>query len=255
MYSQCLEIYGLATHQMKLPKKAQDYYNQDSYIENAAACAERMHIDEVNIIKRYLDFNPGWKTLEIGCGKGILKDEFPNWTGLDVSKKALEQIPPKYPTILAPAEKIPIKDNVFDLVVMFDTIEHVQDPKKALQEAARVLKPGGYLIIRSPQLVWSKRQLETTRAPIILIKELTNRILDEFNLFIGNKIGFRFLENTPDYTKIGADWDATYLFSPHNVLLYLESNFNMQCLNKRNFPARLGINATKEKVMIFQKRD
>jgi ubiquinone/menaquinone biosynthesis C-methylase UbiE len=233
--------------------KVANYYNQQSYIENAVQCAQKRHFIEIEKIKRYIKFEPNWKTLEIGCSKGVLKDEFPNWTGLDISKKALANIPEKYPTILAPAEKIPIKDKSFNLVVMFDTIEHLQAPKQALNEAIRVLKPEGYLIIRSPQLIWSPRRLKSIKAPFIVLKELIARIADEIKYFLGEKVKFRFLKNIPDYTKIGADWDATYLFSPHNILLFLKSGYGMVCLNQKLFPLRLGIDATYQKIMIFQK--
>lgn len=40
-------------------------------------------------------------------------------------------------------EKLPYQDNTFDLVVSFYTLEHVASVKKVIEEATRVLKPGG----------------------------------------------------------------------------------------------------------------
>ncbi|RUS46467.1 methyltransferase domain-containing protein [Cohnella sp. AR92] len=45
---------------------------------------------------------------------------------------------------------LPFRNGVFDLVVSFETIEHVPDGSEWLKEAARVLKPGGRLIISTP---------------------------------------------------------------------------------------------------------
>jgi len=42
------------------------------------------------------------------------------------------------------------EDNKFDLVVSFETIEHIPDYQKFLAEISRVLKPGGYLVISTP---------------------------------------------------------------------------------------------------------
>ncbi len=240
---------------LKIPRKVLTYYNSDRYIEDAARCAKKKHFKDIKKVKTWLKFKKNWKTLEIGCGSGILKDEFPNWTGLDLSKKALSKIPPKYTTVLASGEKIPLKDNSFNSVIMFDIIEHFQNPKRALKETVRVLKPEGYLVIRSPQLVWSPKRLKSIKAPFIITKELILRIINELEYLFGKRVRFRFLKNTPDYTKIGADWDATYLFSPHNILLFLKSNFGMKCLNQRIFPLRLGIDATHKKIMIFQKQN
>ena len=48
------------------------------------------------------------------------------------------------------AEDIAYEDNRFDIVLMEDVMEHVQDPKKVIQECYRVLKLGGKLIIKFP---------------------------------------------------------------------------------------------------------
>lgn len=45
----------------------------------------------------------------------------------------------------ASGEKLPYKDNTFDVVVSFHTLEHVQNVQKVLAESTRVLKRGGYL--------------------------------------------------------------------------------------------------------------
>ena len=43
------------------------------------------------------------------------------------------------------AEKLPFGDNSFDLIYSTNVLEHVKDPKMVLNEAIRVLKPGGFL--------------------------------------------------------------------------------------------------------------
>jgi len=48
------------------------------------------------------------------------------------------------------AENMPYQNNSFDIVLMEDVLEHVEDPKKVIQECYRVLKLGGKLIIKFP---------------------------------------------------------------------------------------------------------
>lgn len=48
------------------------------------------------------------------------------------------------------AENMPYQDDSFDIILMEDVLEHVQDPKKVIQECYRVLKLGGKLIIKIP---------------------------------------------------------------------------------------------------------
>lgn len=47
-------------------------------------------------------------------------------------------------------EKLPFKDESFDLIVSFQVLEHTQSPKQVLWESIRVLKPGGYLYFVIP---------------------------------------------------------------------------------------------------------
>jgi len=45
---------------------------------------------------------------------------------------------------------LPLPDDAFDLVVCFEVIEHVPDPLAAIEELARVLAPGGALVVSTP---------------------------------------------------------------------------------------------------------
>src|SRR3989344_4852177 len=47
-------------------------------------------------------------------------------------------------------EKLPFRDNSFDLAVSFYTLEHVQSVGQVIKEATRVLKPGGYIFFEVP---------------------------------------------------------------------------------------------------------
>jgi SAM-dependent methyltransferase len=52
--------------------------------------------------------------------------------------------------IVADAEQLPFAGGAFDVVTCDDTIEHVLDPARALSEIARVVRPGGHLLLISP---------------------------------------------------------------------------------------------------------
>lgn len=53
-------------------------------------------------------------------------------------------------------EKMSYDDQSFDLVMMNDVLEHVQDPEKTMQECWRVLRPGGNVMIRFPSFKMMK---------------------------------------------------------------------------------------------------
>lgn len=71
-------------------------------------------------------------------------------TGVDVYPTAIHFAKVKYPHInflVTDAHKLPFNKNSFDLVICYETIEHVINPKKLLQEIRRVTKQEGTAII------------------------------------------------------------------------------------------------------------
>ena len=52
------------------------------------------------------------------------------------------------------ATSLPFPDAVFDVVTMFDVLEHIPDETLAAREAMRVLRPGGWLLLSSPNARW-----------------------------------------------------------------------------------------------------
>jgi SAM-dependent methyltransferase len=60
-------------------------------------------------------------------------------------------------------EPIPYEDAWFDLVVFASVIEHLYNPHRALEEIARVLKPGGLLLVEAPNAVAFGRRLDALR--------------------------------------------------------------------------------------------
>ena len=52
--------------------------------------------------------------------------------------------------LVEPDRPLPLHDNVFDLVLCAETVEHVRDVALLLSEARRVLRPGGHLAVTTP---------------------------------------------------------------------------------------------------------
>lgn len=56
----------------------------------------------------------------------------------------------KFTFLLGDALNLAFPENSFDVVVMNDFMEHIYDPERALEEAMRVLKPGGRIYVNFP---------------------------------------------------------------------------------------------------------
>src|SRR5271168_5208728 len=99
-------------------------------------------------------FVAGKRVLDIACGEGygaaaLQKAGAARVIGVDVSESACRHACSKYGLDARPgtAEKIPLPDSSVDVIVSFETIEHVPNPIGFLDECARILTPGGRLII------------------------------------------------------------------------------------------------------------
>lgn len=97
------------------------------------------------------------RVLDIACGEGygaaaLQKAGAIHVIGVDVSELACSHVRSKYglDARVGSAEQIPLSNGSVDIVVSFETIEHVSNPGRFLDECARVLAPGGRLIISTP---------------------------------------------------------------------------------------------------------
>lgn len=96
--------------------------------------------------------------LDVGCGeaialkalldKGIKSDKI---TGVDINKKAIAYAKKNIPDarfVVSDIRSLPFKSKAFDLVICLETLEHIHECKKALEEIMRVSNK--YIIISVP---------------------------------------------------------------------------------------------------------
>lgn len=90
----------------------------------------------------------GW-ALDLGGGRGGMRTPLCR-LGYKYVNLDIHLFDNGEPSIVGSAHKLPFKDEVFDLVVSKDSLEHFLDPWMAVKEVYRVLKPGGLFIIWVP---------------------------------------------------------------------------------------------------------
>ncbi len=111
---------------------------------------------------RYLiaqQYVKGLRVLDVASGEGygshLLSLHAANVVGVDVSADAVAHAATRYPTgnlsyVTASCVQIPEPDASFDVIVSFETIEHINEHEAFLREVDRLLAPGGLFIISSP---------------------------------------------------------------------------------------------------------
>lgn len=108
-----------------------------------------------------LDAGPGDRILDVGCGTGALLHALSvssspssatgQLTGIDPSREMLDvaliKLGPLVRLVEASAEDLPFRDGAFDIVVSTSVFHYLRQPRQALQEIGRVLRPGGRVVI------------------------------------------------------------------------------------------------------------
>jgi ubiquinone/menaquinone biosynthesis C-methylase UbiE len=101
----------------------------------------------------------GRDVLDVGCNTGYGTIRFApiagRIVGVDVSPRAIEAARQRAPEgrpefILTTGFELPFPPSTFDLVTSFQVLEHVPDPAAFLRELARVARPGGTVILATP---------------------------------------------------------------------------------------------------------
>ncbi len=138
----------------------------EGYAEWAAsyddAKANPMIDAEQRVVRPLLErlVTPGCVALDVACGTGrhaeFLFELGCDTTGVDSSPEMLDVARSKVPAArfeVGTFESLPLANDVFDFAVCALALCHLPDPTPGIREIARVLKPGGSVVIADPHPV------------------------------------------------------------------------------------------------------
>ena len=126
--------------------------------DDAPAGIVALHLKRYDFARR---FCAGAGVLDAGCGVGYgaayLAEDAATVIGVDASADAIAHARSRYGGPRTSFEVMDVTaltfpDATFDVVCSFETIEHVRDPRAAVREAARVLRPQGVYVASTPRV-------------------------------------------------------------------------------------------------------
>ena len=140
-------------------KKADEYDIIKETFESPRLYKKIMYSLRVEKMMAMLELEASDRVLEIGCGEGYYTKKVlqisKNVIATDISERFLRKAKRNTGNmaegyVCCPAENLPFPDNSFDKVLMSEVIEHLLDWREGAKEIRRVLKPGGIMVISTP---------------------------------------------------------------------------------------------------------
>lgn len=221
---------------------ARRYYG--GYVDFVLGAAQ--WIDDARLDDEADDAGP-LLALDAGCGSGasawLLAEKALHVVGVDVAPRGFA-VPPHDRLSCAAASvlALPFADGTFDMVASYQMLEHVRDPQAALREMARVLAPGGVLVVAGPNLLspmnaarallanfdsWQTNQ-QSPRLPFgntlpSSMAAMARCTMATLGRLIGG--GPRFVFREPDLRPPArGDSDACFLLNPMDIAAWMRAN-------------------------------
>ena len=147
-YSDYIGHYTIDAHDMPMPEELGHFRRSREERRNRA-------------VARLVDTPPGSRVLDAGAGGGFLSEMLArrgfNVVATDLGFDSLHRAGHRLNNLGLPVScvlgdlyRLPFEDASFDAAVSSEVLEHLETPASALSELARVIRPGGILVVSTP---------------------------------------------------------------------------------------------------------
>lgn len=135
------------------PATIRAFFNEAAADEEHYPSTIDPRILHVKVVLEHLGDLNGKRVADVGCGKGrfsrIVKERNPSASvvALDLAEAMLRSIPAEIERVAATMTALPLATEAFDGAYATESLEHAVDIPAAVAELARIVKPGGKLVI------------------------------------------------------------------------------------------------------------
>lgn len=158
------------------PEEDENIYNMDYYqkrsILNATSASSMMHTRHLEILETYASHH---SLLDIGCGTGyfmnLARSRGWNTEGIDISAEALCYARRHYGLNVHNYRLSQLPKKTYDVITLWDVIEHLCNPLDTLSVIYRLLKPDGILAVSTPNVYGISTRLAGKRSSIFSTKD------------------------------------------------------------------------------------
>ncbi len=153
-----------------MKKYVEEHYREGLYKENLKGRDLKIKTFERRL--KLLDrFASKGKLLDLGCSSGYmvevaLKDGFDAW-GVELSEEAVGAAAPGIKERIRVGDINQMNIGQYDVVTAFDILEHTRQPLESLKQWASLIKPGGFLMVATPNTDSWLRVLMGRRWPML----------------------------------------------------------------------------------------
>lgn len=153
----------------------------------------------------------GGRVLDAGCGRSLFSEIRPDWpfriVATDVDPDLLRSRQTEFPGfrfLAGDAQPLPFRAGAFDALFAGELIEHLPDPRPGVAEFRRVLKPGGSLILTTPNRLRLANVADGSERPYSP-DHLSELSYDEVRALLRDE-GFEIREATGLHLELLLNW-------------------------------------------------
>ena len=135
------------------PATIRDFFNKAAADEEHYPSTIDPRILHVKVVLEHLGDLNGKRVADVGCGKGrfarIVKERNPGASvvALDLAEAMLRPISPEIERVAASMTSLPLASEAFDGAYATESLEHAVNIPGAVAELARIVRPGGRIVI------------------------------------------------------------------------------------------------------------